>query len=72
MNETELTQWLADTKGKVDAQIAEIFKGGDPDLMPLWKKLIKLDNSLVEVFWEIITLKKKRGMNPPKFRVPKI
>lgn len=52
-------------RSKVDTLISRLAEEQDPELVDLFKKLLQLNNSMVEVFWEIMIYMERHGMPVP-------
>lgn len=64
MTDVELAQWLIDRREEVNKQIELIAKSNEYRLIPLWKKLIELNNTMIEVFWELMIYREKGHLIP--------
>lgn len=64
MNDIELAQWLIDKRHEVNTEIDLITERQDEKALPLFKKLLQLNNALVEVFWELMILRERQGKSP--------
>jgi len=64
-NLSEIEVLVLEWRAKVDILINALAKEKDPELLDLFKRLLQLNNSMVEVFWEIMIYMEKHGLPVP-------
>lgn len=64
MNDIELAQWLIDRKQEVNTEIGLLLKEQDQKRFPIFRKLLRVNNSLVETFQELMIVRERMGLTP--------
>lgn len=64
MNDVMLAQWLIDKRHEVEAEVDLLSEQADPKKLPLFRALLKVNNSLVETFWELMIYREHTGLAP--------
>lgn len=64
MDDVILAQWLIDKRHEVEAEIDLLSEQADPKQLPLFRALLKVNNSLVEAFWELMIYREHMGLTP--------
>jgi len=64
MNDVELCKWCLSCRSETEQEIENLAKEADLKKLALFRKLIRLNNALVEVFWEVMIYREKCGLSP--------
>lgn len=64
MDNIELCKWCLSHKNEVDEEIGKLAKEADPKKLPLFRKLLKVNNALTEVFWAVMIYRERCGLAP--------
>jgi len=64
MEDIELAVWKETRRREINKVINTLAENADPKKLPILKKAITVNNSLVELFWELMIYREKCGLKP--------